>query len=51
MIQERFVEVHQVPRTKRGRPKKNITPTSLGYEFLETYRRLKAKTCHNSNQR
>ena len=42
MRQERLVELQQVP-TSRGRPKKKIIPTSLGCEFLETYRKLKAK--------
>jgi hypothetical protein len=43
MTQERLVQVQQVPRSRPGRPKKKIIPTSLGYEFLETYRTLKAK--------
>lgn len=29
--------------SKRGRPKKIMTCTSLGYEFLEAYRRLRMK--------
>ena len=29
--------------SKRGRPKKIMTCTSLGYEFLEAYRKLKMK--------
>lgn len=28
---------------KRGRPKKIVKPTALGYEFLETYEKLKIK--------
>ena len=43
MRNERLVKVQQVPRSGPGRPKMKIVPTSLGYEFLETYRRLKAK--------
>jgi hypothetical protein len=43
MRQERLVQVQQVPRSGPGRPKMKIIPTSLGYEFLETFRRLKAK--------
>lgn len=43
MKQERLIELQQITYSRRGRPKKNITPTSLGFEFLETYRRLKMK--------
>jgi hypothetical protein len=43
MRRERLVQVQQVPRSGPGRPKMKIIPTSLGYEFLETYRKLKAK--------
>lgn len=31
-------------RTRRGRPKKIMTCTPLGIEFLETYKKLKRKT-------
>ena len=43
MKEERLIELQCVCVRKRGRPKKNITCTSLGFEFLETYRRLKMK--------
>lgn len=43
MKDERLIELQCVCARKRGRPKKNITCTSLGFEFLETYRRLKMK--------
>ena len=43
MKEERLIELQCARTHKRGRPKKNITCTSLGFEFLETYRRLKMK--------
>ena len=43
MKEERLVELQFAHTHKRGRPKKNITCTSLGFEFLETYRKLKVK--------
>ena len=43
MKEERLVELQCARTSKRGRPKKNIICTSLGFEFLETYRRLKMK--------
>ncbi len=50
MNQEKLVELQQVPRAKPGRPKKHITLTSLGYEFLETYRKLKTKPLRSRKQ-
>jgi hypothetical protein len=43
MRRERLVQAELVPISGPGRPKMKIVPTSLGYEFLETYRKLKAK--------
>jgi hypothetical protein len=43
MKEEKLVKVQQVSRSGPGRPKMKIIPTSLGCEFLETYRKLKAK--------
>ena len=43
MKEERLIELQSTRTHKRGRPKKNITCTPLGFEFLETYRRLKMK--------
>ena len=50
MNQEKLVELKQVPRSKQGRPKKCITLTPLGYDFLETYRKLKAKPLKSRKQ-
>jgi DNA-binding PadR family transcriptional regulator len=41
MSEEQLVELQQAPRSKRGRPKKSITCTPLGFEFLATYKKLK----------
>jgi len=43
MKDEGLIELQFARTRKRGRPKKSITCTSLGLEFLETYRRLKTK--------
>ena len=43
MKQERLIQLQQTTHSRRGRPKKNVIPTSLGFEFLEIYRRLKMK--------
>jgi len=43
MCDEGLVELCVVSGSGRGRPKKNIVCTRLGFEFLEAYRRLKAK--------
>lgn len=43
MNNEKLITLQEVTRSKRGRPKKNITCTPLGFEFLETYRKLKMK--------
>lgn len=41
MNEEQLIELQQVAHAKRGRPKKSITCTSLGFEFLATYKKLK----------
>jgi len=41
MNKEKLIELQQVVDSRRGRPKKNVTCTPLGFEFLEIYRRLK----------
>jgi len=41
MNEEQLIELQQVPHSKRGRPKKNITCEPLGFEFLATYKKLK----------
>jgi DNA-binding MarR family transcriptional regulator len=41
MNEEQLVEAQQAPHSKRGRPKKNIVCTPLGFEFLATYNKLK----------
>jgi DNA-binding MarR family transcriptional regulator len=41
MNEEQLVEFQQVPHSKRGRPKKRITCTPLGFAFLATYNKLK----------
>jgi DNA-binding MarR family transcriptional regulator len=41
MNEEQLVTTQQDARPKRGRPKKKITCTPLGFEFLATYKKLK----------
>ena len=41
MNEEQLITLQQVAHSKRGRPKKSITCTPLGFEFLETYKKLK----------
>ena len=43
MNEEQLIEFQQVAYSKRGRPKKGVTCTLLGFEFLETYKKLKMK--------
>lgn len=43
MNEEQLIEIETGPPSKRGRPKKCITPTPLGNEFLETYNKLRMK--------
>jgi DNA-binding PadR family transcriptional regulator len=43
MNKERLVDLQQVTYSRRGRPKKTITCTPLGFEFLEACRKLKMK--------
>jgi predicted transcriptional regulator len=41
MNKEKLIDLQQITDSRRGRPKKNVMCTPLGFEFLETYRRLK----------
>jgi DNA-binding MarR family transcriptional regulator len=41
MNEEQLIKFQQVPHSERGRPKKNITCTPLGFAFLATYNKLK----------
>jgi DNA-binding MarR family transcriptional regulator len=43
MSEEQLIEFKQVAGSKRGRPRKSVTCTPLGFEFLETYRKLRTK--------
>jgi DNA-binding PadR family transcriptional regulator len=43
MSEERLIEFKQAAGSKRGRPRKIVTCTPLGFEFLETYRKLRIK--------
>jgi DNA-binding PadR family transcriptional regulator len=40
MNQERLIEIQTTKPTSQGRPKKNITCTPLGKEFLKNYTKL-----------
>jgi DNA-binding PadR family transcriptional regulator len=41
MNEEQLIEFQEVPHSKRGRPKKSVVCTPLGFEFLETHKKLK----------
>ena len=41
MNEEQLITLQQVAHSKRGRPKKSVTCTPLGFEFLEAYKKLK----------
>jgi DNA-binding PadR family transcriptional regulator len=41
MNEEQLIELQQVTHSKRGRPKKSIVCTPLGFEFLAAYKKLK----------
>jgi DNA-binding MarR family transcriptional regulator len=41
MNEEHLIALQQVAHSKRGRPKKNILCTPLGFAFLATYDKLK----------
>jgi DNA-binding PadR family transcriptional regulator len=43
MNEEQLIEFKQAAGSNRGRPKRNVTLTPLGFEFLETYRKLRIK--------
>jgi predicted ArsR family transcriptional regulator len=40
---ERLIELEQAEPSKRGRPKKLMLCTPLGFEFLEAYKRVQLK--------
>jgi DNA-binding MarR family transcriptional regulator len=41
MNEEQLVEFQQAPHSKRGRPKKRVACTPLGFAFLSKYNKLK----------
>ena len=43
MEQEKLIELAHATCPRRGRPKKIVTCTALGFDFLETYRKVKMK--------
>ena len=43
MVDEGLIEIRRVKVSRRGRPKNLIVCTPLGFDFLETYRRLRMK--------
>jgi DNA-binding PadR family transcriptional regulator len=43
MNEEKLIDLREGAHLRRGRPKKNMTCTALGFEFLETYRKLETK--------
>jgi predicted transcriptional regulator len=43
MEDERLIVMRQETASKRGRPKKIITCTPLGFEFLEAYKKVRMK--------
>ena len=43
MEEEKLIEVQFAKGPKKGRPKKCITASSLGYDFLDSYRKLNLK--------
>jgi predicted transcriptional regulator len=43
MEEEKLIEVQFAKSPKKGRPKKCITVSSLGYDFLDSYKKLNLK--------
>jgi len=43
MEEEKLIEVQFAKGAKKGRPKKCITASSLGYDFLDSYEKLNLK--------
>src|SRR5208337_3672619 len=43
MENEKLIEVQFAKGPKKGRPKKCITASSLGYDFLDSYKKLNLK--------
>lgn len=40
MDEEQLIKIQFAASKKKGRPKKYFIPTSLGYEFLDAYKKL-----------
>jgi predicted transcriptional regulator len=40
MEEEKLIKLQIIKHSSRGRPKKNVVCTVLGFDFLETYRKL-----------
>jgi len=43
MEEEKLIQVQFAKGPKKGRPKKCITASSLGYDFLDSYKKLNLK--------
>ena len=43
MREEQLIEIKSVATSKKGRPKKCITVSPLGYDFLDAYKKLNMK--------
>jgi predicted transcriptional regulator len=50
MEQEQIVTMQFTSRPKKGRPKKCIIPTRLGYEYLDAYKKLSLKSLRATKQ-
>jgi DNA-binding PadR family transcriptional regulator len=44
MNNEKLITLQKAADSRKGRPKKYVTCTALGFEFLKTYRRLKMQS-------
>jgi hypothetical protein len=43
MEEEKLIEVQFAKGPKKGRPKKCVTASALGYDFLDSYKKLNLK--------
>jgi DNA-binding PadR family transcriptional regulator len=50
MKDEQLIEIKSLEASKKGRPKKCITATSLGCEFLDDYKKLSSKPLRAKKQ-
>jgi DNA-binding PadR family transcriptional regulator len=50
MSEEQLIEIKHTQISKKGRPKKCITATPLGCEFLDAYNKLKMKPLRATKQ-